>query len=170
MISRRQLKKELTNEIKKEERKRLETFMEILNEIITSERTFFEKPERIKNIIKREVSQKMEKLKTRKLSPEEGRFISHLALVISKRDRKRDEKAFDKICHRLRNRLTNLGGFSFRINKLTKNIIKLSKISSSIEKDSVALLGEVKLTEKEMRNKRNEVKNKAKPKTEKEEQ
>lgn len=158
MISRRQLKKELTDKIKKEEGKRLETFMEIITEILTSERTFFEKPERIKNIIKREISQKMEELKMRNLSPEEKRFISHLALVISKRDRKRDEKAFDKTCHRLRNRLTNLGGFSARINKLTKGIIKLSEISSSIEKDSEALLGEVKLTEKEMRNKRNKIK------------
>ena len=160
MISRRQLKKELTDEIKKEERKRLETFMEIVTEILTSERTFFEKPERIKHIIKREVSQKMEELKMRKLSPKERRFISHLALVVSKRDGERDEKAFDKICHRLRNRLINLGGFSARINKLTKGIIKLSEISSSIEKNSEALLGEVKLTEKEMRNKRNEVKSK----------
>ena len=102
----------------------------------------------------------MEELKMRKLSPKERRFISHLALVVSKRDGERDEKAFDKICHRLRNRLINLGGFSARINKLTKGIIKLSEISSSIEKDSEALLGEVKLTEKEMRNKRNEVKSK----------
>lgn len=169
MISRRQLKKELTNEIKEKEGKRLKTFMEIVTEILTSERTFFEKPERMKNIIKREVSQKMEKLKIRKPSLEEKRFISHLALVISKRDKKRDEKAFDEICHRLRNRLTNLGGFSARINKLTKGIIKLSKISSSIEEDSEALLGEVKLTEREMRNKRNKVKSSTRPKIEKKE-
>ncbi len=158
MISQRQLKKELTDKIKKEKKKRLETFMEIVAEMLTSERTFFEKPERIKNIIKREVSQKMEELKMRKLSPEERRFISHLALAVSKRDEERDEKAFDKICHRLRNRLMNLGGFSARINKLTKGVIKLSEISPSIKEDSEALLDELKLTEKEIRNKSNGVK------------
>ena len=142
----------------KKKRKRRKAFVEILTEILASKRTFLKTPEQIEEILQRKIAKKTKEFKIEEFSSEEINSLRQIVLAISKRD----EKVFNELCDRLRNRLMSLGGFSRRFKKLSKEIVKILKLFPQLDETlrtakeySKTILDEVKMTERNLNNKRN---------------
>jgi len=135
---------------KKRKPRRKEIIMETIAELLTSEKTYFRNPERMMIILKQEINRKMRESEIKKLKPAEKTFLLQLTSAVSKRD----DNIFDETCHRLRNRLSGLGGFALRVRKMALEIERIVKISSRAKDDSTALIEEERQTEKTIRQKR----------------
>ena len=142
----------------RKKQKRRKAFVRILTEILASKRTFLKTPEQIEEILQRKIAKKTREFKIEKLSSEEIDSLQQIVLAILERDK----KVFNELCDRLRNRLISLGGFSKRFNKLSKDIVKILKLFPQLdetlrtaEEYSKVILNEVKITERNLNNKRN---------------
>lgn len=137
--------------------KKIKAVFEIIIAILKSKRTYFKTAEQMKGIIERKIKSRESRLK-KDFSSKENDYFLQIAQVLSQRD----EKISNELCHLTRNRSITLGGFSRRINKLSKGMLRklniISKIDESlreIEKDAKIIYKEAKLAEKILDNKVN---------------
>jgi hypothetical protein len=151
MVDQIQLETKKGRKKQRTRRKNKKTATKIIIELLKSKRTFLKTEDQMRDILKRKLAKKTKELKE-DFSPEEIDLLDEIAQLISIRD----ERVFDELCHRLRNRLTALGGYSKRINKLSKNILKIIPVISKLDeirRNAEIICAEVRQAEKRLNNK-----------------
>jgi len=137
--------------------KKIKAVFEIIIATLESKRAYFKTAEQMKGIIKRKTKSRESRLK-KDFSIKENDYFLQIAQVLSQRD----EKISNELCHLTRNRSITLGGFSRRIHRLSKGMLRklniVSKLEDSlreIEKDAKIIHKEAKLAERTLGNKVN---------------